>query len=167
MIEYTVMLTTFYALRNDKHNLEYIRYTTNFEKIYQQHNALKRVNEHRVNSPLNTYGGIQEWDMVVIKTELSDTFNSRVEVAVLKRQRKSISSAEYTKKQKQKEQADVYYAERQAHKEKRDRQRRESEEFRKKCLSDKAERELHSYNPQSYYLLGDDSSTHHPTEQKT
>ena len=38
--------------------------------------------------------------------------------------------------------------------------------IRKKCLSDKAERELHSYNPQSYYLLGDGNSTHHPTEQK-
>jgi hypothetical protein len=154
-------MTTFYALRNDKYNLEYIKYTTNFKNVKLDLDVLKRINYAKY--PLDRYGGVQEWNIEYIKAELSDKYNTPLIIQELKKKRESVSISEYTKKLKQKEKAD----ERQSYKEKRDRQRKESEEFRKKCLSDKSERELHSYNPQSYYLLGDGSSTHHPTEQTT
>jgi hypothetical protein len=122
---------TFYAVRNEKHNIEYIRYTKDFDRVYKEFSILKQINPAMVKHPFNTYGGIQDWDMVFIKEETVDKYRLPIIREELKQQRKSISVFEYTESLKKNERINE-------HRKGKDRlkqQRQESRELRMVLLN--------------------------------
>lgn len=138
--------TTFYALRNDRYDLEYIKHTTDFHKVTEELSILKKINPRYVKHPLNTYGGLNEWDIEYIKTEPSNKYETVLTVKELKEKRKSVSVGQYTAKIQQQQKREQNQLRIQANKDKRERQRKESIELKRKNLSDKLGRELDTCN---------------------